>query len=164
VTCPRRSGTFGRLRDADIDGLHQRAGLSDELVVEVLGTICWTRSWERQERRLMAETLARVGAGEEDPSCSVCGETLKSDTISFGRALILEVIGKAMQVSEECDLLLAVGSMLAMYPAACCGPRGEGEWGDGRDRQRRADENGRPSRAVLRGQIGAILPGLMRPA
>ena len=61
-------------------------------------------------------------AGEDDPPCEVCGGILKSDTISFGQALVPEVIDRAMQVSEECDLLLAVGSTLSVYPAANCVP------------------------------------------
>ncbi len=107
----------------NVDGLHQKAGTAAELVVEVHGTIWWTRCWECQDRRPMAEALARVRAGEEDPPCEVCGGILKSDTISFGQALVPEVIDRAMQVSEECDLLLAVGSTLSVYPAANCVPR-----------------------------------------
>ena len=94
----------------------RRPGIADELVVEVHGTIWWTRCWDCQDRRPMAETLARVDAGEEDPPCEVCGGILKSDTISFGQALVPEVIDRAMQVSEECDLLLAVGSTLSRVP------------------------------------------------
>jgi len=48
---------------------------------------------------------------------------LKSDTISFGQALVPEVISRAMQVSEECDVFLAVGSTLSVYPAANAVPR-----------------------------------------
>jgi NAD-dependent deacetylase len=43
---------------------------------------------------------------------------LKSDTISFGQALVPEVIQRAMDVSLEADLLLAVGSSLQVYPIA----------------------------------------------
>ena len=113
-----RQGKLHAVVTQNVDGLHQKAGLAEELVVEVHGTIWWTRCWECQDRRPMAETLARVDAGEEDPPCAACGGILKSDTISFGQALIPEVIDKAMQASEECDLLLAVGSTLAVYPPA----------------------------------------------
>ena len=109
----------------------------------------------------MGETLARVDAGEEDPPCEVCGGILKSDTISFGQALIPEVIDRAMQVSEECDLLLAVGSTLAVYPAAYCVPRAK------KAGARVVIVNGGPTEmdgladAVLHGQIGEILPRLV---
>ena len=110
----------------------------------------------------MAETLARVDAGEEDPPCEVCGGILKSDTISFGQALIPEVIDRAMQVSEECDLLLAVGSTLAVHPAAYCVPRAK------KAGARVVIVNADPTEmdgladAVLNGQIGDILPVLVR--
>ena len=111
----------------------------------------------------MAETLARVDAGEEDPPCEVCGGILKSDTISFGQALIPEVIDRAMQVSEECDLLLAVGSTLSVYPAAYCVPQAK------QAGAKVVIVNGGPTEmdgiadAVLQGEIGTILPALVPP-
>ena len=84
----------------------------------------------------------------------MCGGILKSDTISFGQALVPEVIDRAMRVSEECDLLLAVGSTLSVYPAANCVPRAKA---DGRPV---VIVNGGPTEmdrladAVLRGPIG----------
>ena len=158
-----RQGKLYAVVTQNVDGLHQKAGLAEELVVEVHGTIWWTRCWECQDRRPMAETLARVDAGEEDPPCEVCGGILKSDTISFGQALIPEVIDRAMQVSEECDLLLAVGSTLAVYPAAYCVPRAK------KAGARVVIVNGDPTEmdglaaAVLRGPIGEILPALVQP-
>jgi len=66
----------------------------------------------------MQDTLARVRAGEADPDCRDCGGILKSDTISFGQALVPEVIDRAITVAHEADLLLAVGSTLQVYPVA----------------------------------------------
>jgi NAD-dependent deacetylase len=156
-----RQGKLHAVVTQNVDGLHQKAGLADELVVEVHGTIWWTRCWDCQDRRPMSETLARVDAGEDDPPCSVCGGILKSDTISFGQALIPEVIDKAMDVSEECDLLLAVGSTLAVYPAAYCVPRAKASGA------RVVIVNAGPTEmdgladAVLNGPIGEILPALV---
>lgn len=106
----------------NIDELHQSSGIDPDLVVEVHGTARWTRCWECGDRRPMRETLDRVRAGEADPPCLVCGGILKSDTISFGQALDEEVIGRAHLASEECDVMLAVGSTLSVYPAANCVP------------------------------------------
>jgi NAD-dependent deacetylase len=106
----------------NIDELHQASGIDPDLVVEVHGTARWTRCWACGDRRPMRETLDRVRAGEADPPCLACGGILKSDTISFGQALDEEVIGRAHLASEECDVLLAVGSTLSVYPAANCVP------------------------------------------
>ena len=141
-----RQGKLHAVVTQNVDGLHQKAGLADELVVEVHGTIWWTRCWDCQDRRPMAETLARVDAGEEDPPCEVCGGILKSDTISFGQALVPEVIDRAMQVSEECDLLLAVGSTLSRLPGRQLRAAGQAGRRPGRHRQRRPDRDGRHRR------------------
>lgn len=111
----------------NVDGLHQRAGNDPDLVVEVHGTMWWSRCWTCADRRPMTEALDRVRAGEADPECLVCRAAgrvgiLKSDTVSFGQSLVADVIDKAMAVSGSCDLLLAVGSTLSVYPAANCVP------------------------------------------
>ena len=48
---------------------------------------------------------------------------MKSDTISFGQALVSEVVDLAIAASEACDVLLAVGSSLTVRPAANVVPR-----------------------------------------
>lgn len=113
-----KQGKLHALITQNIDGLHQRAGIPSEKVIEVHGTLhramCLSCDW----RDDMQIVLKRVRDGEADPSCTECGGILKSDTISFGQALVPEVIDRAMQVSRECDLLLAVGSTLQVYPVA----------------------------------------------
>ncbi len=71
----------------------------------------------------MVDALARVIAGDVDPRCELCGGILKSDTILFGQALEPDVIERALTASEECDVLLAVGTSLSVYPAANAVPR-----------------------------------------
>ena len=66
----------------------------------------------------MQKALDRVRAGEADPPCRDCGGILKSDTISFGQALVPEVIDRAMRVAAEAEVLLAIGSTLQVYPVA----------------------------------------------
>lgn len=113
-----KRGKLHALITQNIDGLHQRAGVANDKVIEVHGTLhkvmCLSCGW----RDDMQIVLARVRAGEQDPACIECGGILKSDTISFGQALVPEVIDRAMQVAQECDVLLAVGSTLQVYPVA----------------------------------------------
>ena len=66
----------------------------------------------------MEHTLERVRAGELDPFCLRCGGILKSATISFGQALDPDVMARAEAAARACDVLLAVGSSLGVYPAA----------------------------------------------
>lgn len=155
-----RRGVLRGLVTQNVDGLHQQAGTDPDLVIEVHGTAHWTRCWGCDDRRPMPETLDRVRAGEADPPCLVCGGILKSDTISFGQALVPEVIDRAMQVSEDCDVLLAIGSTLSVYPAANCVPLAKSAGA------RVVIVNASPTEmdaiadAVLLGQIADILPAL----
>jgi NAD-dependent deacetylase len=107
----------------NVDGLHQRAGIDADIVHEVHGNIHRSRCWGCGDARPMRETLKRVIAGDKDPRCELCGGILKSDTILFEQSLVPEVIDAAFRASEDCDVLLAVGSTLGVYPAASCVPR-----------------------------------------
>ena len=113
-----KRGKLHTLITQNIDGLHQRAGNSPDKVVEVHGTLhkamCLSCGW----RGPMQETLERVRSGEEDPQCTTCGGLLKSDTISFGQALVPSVIERAMRAADDADCILCVGSSLQVYPVA----------------------------------------------
>ena len=153
-----RAGRLDTLVTPTIDELHQAAGIDPELVVEVHGTARWTRCWDCGDRRTMREALDRVRGGEADPPCLVCGGILKSDTISFGQSLVPEVIDRAMRVSGQCDVMLAVGTTLSVYPAANCVPiaRNNGATviilnGEPTAMDRHADH-------LLHGRIGDLLP------
>lgn len=117
-----RRGRLAAIVTQNIDGLHQRAGNDPDRVIEVHGTVWFTRCWECGDRRAMAETLDRVRGGDPDPACLLCGGILKSDTISFGQALVPGVIDRAMRASAEAEVLVAVGSTLSVHPVAGCVP------------------------------------------
>jgi NAD-dependent deacetylase len=113
-----RRGKLHALITQNIDGLHQRAGNAAELVIEVHGNVhkavCLSCGW----RGPMQAVLERVRAGEDDPACETCSGILKSDTISFGQALVPKVIERAMRAATETDCLIAVGTSLQVYPIA----------------------------------------------
>ena len=156
-----RRGKLHALVTQNIDGLHLRAGNSSARVVEVHGTLhevtCWGCGW----RGPMQQVLERVRAGEADPSCEACGGILKSATISFGQALVPEVIERALRVAGEADLLLAIGTSLQVYPVAGAVPIA-------RDAGARVViVNAQPTPyddladAVLREPIGKVLPRIV---
>ena len=154
-------GHLHALITQNIDGLHQRAGNSPEKVIEVHGTmhdvVCMACNW----RGPMQEVLKRLRAGEEDPPCESCGGILKSATISFGQALVPEVINRAMQAAAEADLLLAIGTSLMVYPVANAVPLAKAAGA------RVIIVNAEPTPfdgaadAVLREPIGEVLPKLV---
>ena len=156
-----RRGSLVSVITQNIDGLHQRSGLNSDKVIEVHGTIHFSVCWSCADRRPMMQTLERVRAGEVDPSCELCGGILKSDTISFGQSLVPEVIDRAMQDAERCDLLLAIGSTLSVFPAANVVPRARTS-GAGV-----VIVNGEPTKmdrfadAVLLGNIADVVPRIL---
>ncbi len=118
-----RTGRLHALITQNIDGLHQKAGNSFEKVIEVHGTVHDYVCMNCGSRGPMPMVLDRVRAGDDDPPCLECGGILKSATISFGQALVPEVIDRAMRAAGEADILLAVGSTLQVYPVAGAVPR-----------------------------------------
>jgi NAD-dependent deacetylase len=117
-----RLGKLRALITQNIDGLHQRAGSSPALVIEVHGTIHRAVCLACDQRLPMPLVLERVRAGEEDPPCERCGGILKSDTISFGQSLVPAVVEGATRAAAEADCLIAIGTSLQVYPIAAAVP------------------------------------------
>jgi NAD-dependent deacetylase len=112
------AGRLALLVTQNVDGLHRLAGSAPERTVEIHGSIRESICLACGELRPMRETLDRVAAGEEDPDCRSCGGILKSATISFGQNLDPELLDRAQAAAAECDLFLAVGTSLTVYPVA----------------------------------------------
>jgi NAD-dependent deacetylase len=112
------SGIDTRVITQNIDGLHQRAGLPDNRVLELHGTMYSAVCVDCGDRRAMADTLARVRAGEADPACPECGGILKSATVMFGQALDAGVLSQAAAAARAADVFLAIGTTLTVEPAA----------------------------------------------
>jgi NAD-dependent deacetylase len=154
----------GRLRaiiTQNIDGLHQRAGNSDELVIELHGSLYEVECTSCGSRFAMADVLDRVDDGEEDPPCLACGGILKSATISFGQPLVPAVLDSARRAVAEADLFIVVGSSLSLQPSSAL-MRGATDAG-----ARIVIVNPTPTAydhlaaAVLRGPISVVLPELV---
>jgi NAD-dependent deacetylase len=159
-----RNDRLDLLVTQNIDGLHLLAGTDPGRLVEIHGTIRETACLACGEHRPMAETLARVREGEVDPPCRACGGILKSATVSFGQNLDPRLIARAEAAASTCDLFLAVGTSLTVYPVAWM-PERAVEAG-----ARFVIVNAEPTpfddiaSAVLRGQAGSVLPELVGTA
>ena len=160
VTLERR-GVLDTLITQNVDGLHLLAGSSPERVIEIHGRLREVVCLDCGERAPMERALARVRAGEEDPPCRSCGGILKAATISFGQALVPEDLARAQAAAARCDLMLAVGTTLSVWPIAGVVPIAK-ESG-----ARVIIVNAGPTAmdsladAVLRGPISEILPALV---
>lgn len=120
-----RSGRLELLVTQNVDGLHHAAGNDPSLVVEIHGTMREVVCLACGVRGPMGPTLERVRQGDEDPGClgpgpggGRCGGMLKSATVSFGQSLEPGDVVRAERAALRCDVLLAVGTSLGVYPAA----------------------------------------------
>ncbi len=156
-----RRGALHALITQNIDELHQRAGHDPDRVIEVHGTMFTSVCWGCGDKLPMAVVLERVRAGEVDPPCLQCGGILKSDTISFGQALVPEVIARALAAAEACDLFLAVGSTLSVFPAANTVPRAKAAGAKVVIVNGGPTEMDRFADVVVQGDINEVLPRLV---
>lgn len=155
-----RRGKLDTLLTQNIDGLHQDAGSDPDRVVEIHGTFREVMCMECSDRAPMERALDRVRAGEEDPPCRSCGGILKAATISFGQGLVEDDLARAQLAAERCDFLLAVGSTLSVHPIAGVVPLALQGGARVVIVNGSSTEMDHLAHAVLRGQIGEILPRL----
>ena len=113
-----RQGRLRALITQNVDGLHQAAGSSPDVVLEIHGTVHEVACLSCGDRTTMRSALDRVDAGESDPACLRCGGILKSATVSFGQELDQRVIAAAAEAAADCDVFVAVGTSLQVWPVA----------------------------------------------
>jgi len=156
-----RRGKLETIVTQNVDGLHQKAGNSPERVIEIHGTIHEFTCMQCGEHGPIERVLRRVEAGEEDPPCRSCGGILKTATISFGQALVPDVLAWSEQAAEQCDVFFAIGTTLGVYPAAGLVPtalRNGATLAILNAQETPFDEY---ARFVIREQLGEVLPALV---
>jgi NAD-dependent deacetylase len=113
-----KAGKLDAVITQNVDGLHQAAGIPDEKVIELHGSIRWVscltcgKRWPRED---IEKRMDRTG--EKAPECE-CGGYLKQATIAFGQSLPLKAIEESESRSASCDVFIVAGSSLVVYPAA----------------------------------------------
>jgi len=102
----------------NIDNLHQNSGVPAEKVIELHGNGTYAKCLDCQRRYELDEVRAFYEASEEPPTCPSCNGMIKSATVSFGQAMPELEMQRAQEATLACDLFLAIGSSLQVYPAA----------------------------------------------
>lgn len=156
-----RQGRLHLLVTQNIDGIHLAAGHDPEVVVQAHGSLpeahCTRCDWSGPT----AEVLDRVRAGDPDPACPSCGGIIKPRIVFFGESLVESDISRAFDAAAAADLLLAVGTTLAVHPVARMVPIAAGAGVP------IVIVNGEPTEmdflasAVVRGSISDLLPDLV---
>jgi len=102
----------------NIDALHHKAGNSPDKIIEIHGTAFSVSCLSCGKRYERDDIESRLRAGVKVPCCDDCSGILKPDTISFGQAMPEDKMAEAFRCAEACDLCMALGSSLVVYPAA----------------------------------------------
>ena len=103
----------------NIDNLHQASGIPAENIVELHGNTTYATCLDCAQRYELPWIRERYdAAGGSAPDCPDCGGLIKTATVSFGQAMPEAAMRRAEELTHGCDLFLAVGSSLVVWPAA----------------------------------------------
>jgi NAD-dependent deacetylase len=111
-------GKLTGLITQNIDGLHEKSGLPPEIIVNLHGTAIKTACLDCGTQLDSGEVYRSFDLADGAPRCGECGGLLKPATISFGQTLDPRSLERAETLAGSCDLLVAMGSTLVVYPAA----------------------------------------------
>jgi len=113
-----RLGKLDCLITQNIDGLHFKAGNSEDKVLELHGTAMHVTCLACHMRYDREEIQARIVKGDKAPRCDACTGYLKPATISFGQAMPEQETAEAYRRSQAADMFIVIGSSLVVHPAA----------------------------------------------
>jgi NAD-dependent deacetylase len=114
-----RAGKVPAVITQNIDNLHQDSGIAADDVVELHGNTTYASCLDCGERYELPWVRERMDAANGcAPDCPSCGGFIKTATVSFGQAMPDAAMQRAQDLTLACDLFLAIGSSLVVWPAA----------------------------------------------
>lgn len=102
----------------NIDGLHQRAGVADQDIVEIHGNGVRGVCLQCELPMTLDQVAQMIDETQRSPRCASCGGLVKSAVISFGQPMPRNALMRAEDLSCNCDLFIVLGSSLVVQPAA----------------------------------------------
>ncbi len=113
-----RSGKCSTIITQNIEGLHQAGGAPDDAVIEIHGTARHAKCLECGQRYEIDACRREIAETGKAPRCPACGGLIKSAIVMFGESLPEHALKSAAEAAMRCDLFLAMGTSLKVYPAA----------------------------------------------
>ncbi len=111
-------GTMSAIITQNIDGLHQMSGAPDDKIIELHGNGTYATCLACGLRHELSDIRPKFEVTGKAPVCEECGGIVKSAIVSFGQAMPEKAMHLAQDRTLECDLFLAIGSSLVVFPAA----------------------------------------------
>ena len=97
---------------------NRSGGVPDAKVIELHGNTTYAKCLDCERRMEIADIRSHFEAEGQAPDCPACGGIIKTATISFGQAMPEDAMRQATELARHCDLFLAIGSSLVVWPAA----------------------------------------------
>src|ERR1700678_3944989 len=113
-----RAGKVPAIVTQNIDNLHQASGLANDHVIELHGNTTYARCIGCGQVYDLGWVKQHFEGSGHAPDCVTCEEPVKTATISFGQAMPEDAMRRAAEFAQQCDLFLAIGSSLVVWPAA----------------------------------------------
>jgi NAD-dependent deacetylase len=113
-----KRGKVSSVITQNVDGLHQASGVPEGKVIELHGNATYAVCLDCGRRYELEPIRKGFEADETLPVCEQCGGMVKTATISFGQPMPADAMERAELEARKCDLFLAIGSSLVVYPAA----------------------------------------------
>jgi NAD-dependent deacetylase len=113
-----RAGKVPAVITQNIDNLHQASGFAGEHVIELHGNTTYARCIGCGQAYPLDWVKRRFDEAGAAPNCTACDEPVKTATVSFGQMMPEDEMQRATALSQACDLFIAIGSSLVVWPAA----------------------------------------------
>jgi len=113
-----RAGKVPAIITQNIDNLHQASGFAADHVIELHGNTTYARCIGCGRAYDLPWVKQRFDSDGGAPDCTDCEEPIKTATISFGQAMPEDAMMQASELAQHCDLFIAIGSSLVVWPAA----------------------------------------------
>ena len=111
-------GKVSHVITQNVDGLHQKSGIADDSIIELHGNSNYAKCLECEKKFELLPLKTDFLANGILPTCDLCGGIVKTATISFGQPMPNDAMQSAHKAASACDLFIAIGSSLQVFPAA----------------------------------------------
>ena len=125
-----QAGMLNLLATQNFDALHEKAGNSNDVIINLHGTIGTSHCMKCRHKYDTSEIMGRLDE-HPDPHCArklpyrgntVCGGMIKTDVVYFGEMLPDGAIETSMKRISDADEFWIIGSTLEVFPAASLAP------------------------------------------
>ncbi|MCH1541856.1 MAG: Sir2 family NAD-dependent protein deacetylase [Alphaproteobacteria bacterium] len=114
------NGKVSAVITQNIDNLHQDSGIPEGKIIELHGNGSYAVCLDCDLRHELNDIRASFEGAHmrTAPGCQNCGGMVKTATISFGQSMPEAQMKRAEAATLSCDLFIAIGSSLQVFPAA----------------------------------------------